>query len=562
MPTVTKRPWALILLIAWTLLNLLQAAFTELFHDEAYYWVYAQNLSVGYFDHPPAIALMIRLGYELLGGELGLRLLVVAASTISVYCMYLLAGKEKPLLFFAIAFSIPLVHVGGFLAAPDIPLLLSVPLFFLAYRNYLKEESWRNILLLALVVALMMWSKYHALMVLFFVILSHPQLLLKRSFWIVVAIATLLYLPHLLFALENGFSSLVYHLGDRSKSAYRLSNTVEYISGEWAAIGPLTAFVVLPAALLRRAGDPFERSLKFVLIGILAFLFLMTFDGRVEANWAASAFVPLIILSYRFLKEKSNWQKWLYYLALPTAALLLILRIYLVWDFMPELKKFRSEFHGWDVWAESLSDVAGERPIVFPNSYQLPSKYMFYSGKTAYSLNSYYYRKNQYELLDIEEKIQGKEVLFVSKSPVYKQHAAFDSLDTGVTGKYYFTTILNFRSYQKLRLEIMQDELTFQAGDSAHLPIRIHTPYPVDFAANPDYPVHLVAHITQRGKLIRHVRGFRPDIRKLSFSESFDTVLPIGLPKEPGVYEIFLSLGYGWMDPGRQGGFVKVVVVE
>lgn len=560
MVKASNRPWALILLIGWTLLNLLQAAFTELFHDEAYYWVYAQNLAVGYFDHPPAIAVMIRAGYELLGGELGLRLFVVIASTISVYCMYVLAGKEKPLLFFAIAFSIPLVHVGGFLAAPDIPLMLSVPLFFIAYRNYLNEESWRNIILLGLVVALMMWSKYHALMVLFFVILSYPKLLIKRSFWLIVGIATLLYLPHLMFALENGFSSLVYHLGDRSKSAYRLSNTLEYFAGEWAAIGPFTAFIVVPAALLRKAEDQFERSLKFVLIGILGFLFLMTFDGRVEANWAASAFVPMIILSYRFLKEKAKGRKWLYYCLLPTIILLMTLRLFLVWNFLPDLKEVRPEFHDWDTWAERISEETGDRPVVFPNSYQLPSKYKFYAGKEALSLNSYYYRKNQYDFLDTEQKIQGKEVLYVTKTPVYKRHTAFDSLDTGSNGKHYIKAIPNFRSYQKIRIDINQEEMVFQKSDSVDLPISLHSPFPVDFSANPDYPVHLALFITQKGDIIRHVRKFHPNLQQLKFEGEYKTTLRVGIPHDAGEYEIFLCLAYGWIDPGRQGRFVGMRV--
>ena len=41
-------------------LNLLQAHFTELIFDEAYYWHYAQNMAWGYFDHPPMVALMIK----------------------------------------------------------------------------------------------------------------------------------------------------------------------------------------------------------------------------------------------------------------------------------------------------------------------------------------------------------------------------------------------------------------------------------------------------------------------------------------------------------------------
>ena len=59
---------------AWLVAGLLQSIFTELQDDEAYYWVFSRYLDWGYFDHPPMIALLIRLGTSLFGGELGVRL--------------------------------------------------------------------------------------------------------------------------------------------------------------------------------------------------------------------------------------------------------------------------------------------------------------------------------------------------------------------------------------------------------------------------------------------------------------------------------------------------------
>ena len=59
-------------LFIWWLINLLQAAFTELAHDEAYYFMFSQQLDWGYFDHPPMTALLIWLG-SFMGGEFGVR---------------------------------------------------------------------------------------------------------------------------------------------------------------------------------------------------------------------------------------------------------------------------------------------------------------------------------------------------------------------------------------------------------------------------------------------------------------------------------------------------------
>ena len=52
--------------LIWMFINFLQSFFTGLYPDETYYWVYSRNLQWGYFDHPPLVAVFIKLG-ELLG---------------------------------------------------------------------------------------------------------------------------------------------------------------------------------------------------------------------------------------------------------------------------------------------------------------------------------------------------------------------------------------------------------------------------------------------------------------------------------------------------------------
>src|SRR3954466_830296 len=64
-------------------INLLRFAFAptfELFPQEAYYFLYSQHLALSYFDHPPVLALVLRLFTDLLGkSELSLRLPPLAA---------------------------------------------------------------------------------------------------------------------------------------------------------------------------------------------------------------------------------------------------------------------------------------------------------------------------------------------------------------------------------------------------------------------------------------------------------------------------------------------------
>ena len=49
------------IIIAGTLIRCIIAANVELGNDEVYYWTYALHLQSSYFDHPPLVALFIRI---------------------------------------------------------------------------------------------------------------------------------------------------------------------------------------------------------------------------------------------------------------------------------------------------------------------------------------------------------------------------------------------------------------------------------------------------------------------------------------------------------------------
>src|SRR3569832_961325 len=68
-------------ILALMLLRLVAAAVTPLSFDEAYYWMWSKHLAGGYYDHPPMVAVVIRLGALIAGDtELGVRLVSVQQS--------------------------------------------------------------------------------------------------------------------------------------------------------------------------------------------------------------------------------------------------------------------------------------------------------------------------------------------------------------------------------------------------------------------------------------------------------------------------------------------------
>src|SRR5688572_28895169 len=76
-------------ILALIVLRLIAAAWTPLTFDEAYYWMWSKHLAGGYYDHPPMVAVVIRLGTLIAGDtELGVRLVSVLLTLPMSWAVY------------------------------------------------------------------------------------------------------------------------------------------------------------------------------------------------------------------------------------------------------------------------------------------------------------------------------------------------------------------------------------------------------------------------------------------------------------------------------------------
>jgi hypothetical protein len=398
----------------WLLLNLAQAGSTGLMDDEAYYWVYSRFPDWGYFDHPPVIALMIRAGYAFFPSELGVRLLVVLTGTGTLMAIDSLLSRRDDHLFYAIALGMAVLQIGGILAVPDMPLLFFVAMFFLSYRAFLRVPGIRQALLLGIVMALMLYSKYHGVLVICCTLLADITLLKRGKAWLAALVALLLFAPHLYWQYTHDFPSVRYHLFERNAGGYRFAYTWEFLAGQVLLAGPLLGWLLLWAAGRHKPADRLEKALQWTFFGVYGLFFLSTFRGRAEANWTIPAWVSLIVLSHQYLSARPAAARWVYRLWLPSFVLVLLLRVYLAVDIAPPAFLKKDEFHRTREWAEAVREKAAGRPVVFVNSYQRASQYWFYSGDTAFSLNNVYYRRNNYNFWPLEARLLGRDVLLCS----------------------------------------------------------------------------------------------------------------------------------------------------
>ncbi len=462
----------------WLGVNLLQAAFTELDPDEAYYWMYAQELAWGYFDHPPAIALLIWLGERLFSGELAVRLGVVLLQTASFWFLWDLAGRPRDgaggLLLIALLAAMPMLQVYGFIATPDGPLLFFTIFFFWVYRRYLQRDSWLNAALLAGAMAALLYSKYHGLLVIGFTALSNVNLWRRPSFYVAGVGGVLLFLPHLYWQHLNDFPSFRYHLVGRD-DPYELKHTATYLVNQLLIFNPLLA-PLWWLALRRsfRKEDPESRAWYFNLFGFWLFFFLMTFKGHAEPQWTAVLSVPLVLLTYRYARKDGKTARWVRRIGAASVLLFLLGRLTLV---VPQLAfRFNKEFHR-QAWTQELADRAAGRPLVFQDSYRDASKYAFYTGEPAYTFTDKDYRRNQFDIWNLERRLHNQKVLIAGHKGKGWPCAGCERVDLSGNKSYQLKWAESLQIVQKVEMRVDSFPATLNKEEPALLSGRLINPY-------------------------------------------------------------------------------------
>ena len=296
-------------LIFWTVAGLIQNYFTEVSGEEAYYWLFSQFLDWSYLDHPPMVGVVTAPGYWLLPNNLGLRMGMLVTNILTLIVLRKTLEVNDDKLFVWMMLGLLPFHLGGLLVKTDVPLLFFTATFFYFYKQYLKEDNWKVVLLLALNIALVMMSKYHGVLVVLFTVASNFKLFTRKSFWAVVGLTVLFMLPHTYWQYTHDFASIKFHLYNRIDLGFSFGTILYYISIQPLVFGPLIGVVLFAAAYKHKTESAFHRALKFNIVGVLVFFLISAFRVEVHKHWTSVVIVPLILLGHEYLSNKENWRK-------------------------------------------------------------------------------------------------------------------------------------------------------------------------------------------------------------------------------------------------------------
>ena len=427
-----------------SILNIIQGSYTELLPDEAYYWVYSQDMNWGFFDHPPFVAVWVTISNFLFTDELGVRFFSAISFSLMLYLVWFTIdhpSKNKySWLFLLLFLSTALLNVYGFITTPDTPLLFFFALFLWSYKLYLNKKSTLVYFVLSIAITGMMYSKYQGVLVIFFIFLSNWKLVKDYKIWLVCFGALILYMPHIYWQYINDFPSIRYHLYERASVAtYKFEYTLMHIVNAIAILG--FTFIIIYKAFFKgiKSNDIFHRGLNSIVLGFFFFFLISSFRGHVQAQWIAPIMLPLILITFNYLIEHKKNLKLFSYLALTNIVIILFVRICIANEGIIPVKL---DFHGNKQWTLEVKRLTENSEKLFVNSFQNASIYWFYTKEKSHYQKNYLGRKNQYgfilgndvfssdsiayitriskEYSEIKMKSSGKDSIFISFLKDYK----------------------------------------------------------------------------------------------------------------------------------------------
>ena len=305
---ISSQEYAGLIILTSLIIRIIFMCSNDLLVEEAYYWNYANHLDFSYLDHPPMVALLIKLATSILGdNEFAVRISALCCWTLTAFFSYKLTEivyPEKGIYAVMFLSVLPFFFVQSLIMSPDLPLMAcwSAARYCL-YRSLVLNEShlWY---FAGIWLGLGMLSKY-TIILLGFVTLVYLCTVPTARFWfkkkepyICALIVITLFTPVIYWNATHEWSSFLF------QSTRRLSNPFSFSLHQF--IGLLIIFL-MPLGVWSFAELCYKNSSLntlisphskhffqlFTLIPIL-FFGLFSINHPVKLNWVGPSLLAII----------------------------------------------------------------------------------------------------------------------------------------------------------------------------------------------------------------------------------------------------------------------------
>lgn len=295
--------------------------------DEAQYWAWSRSLEWGYFSKPPLIAWIIAATTAVFGdAEWAARLASPFLHGATAWLLFLLGRRlYSPLVGVAAGISwllIPSVWLASMLVSTDTALFPLWALALLAFHSLMTKPTWAAAIVLGCALGLGALAKYAMLYFLLCAALAAlwlPQAraaILSRYGLAAGALGLAILAPNLIWNAQNDFATLSHTVANANVIGNEDLVNVDEAGGffvDQIGMGGLltvtfAGMLVLWARNRWRPASEDRFLLAFILPPLLVIL-AQSFISRAHANWAASAYPALVLLTVAFLAapQRRRW---------------------------------------------------------------------------------------------------------------------------------------------------------------------------------------------------------------------------------------------------------------
>ncbi len=431
------------LLYGLAFLFILRLAFTlqmGLMPQDAYYYLYSENLALSYFDHPPMIAYFLGITSFLFGkSEFVIKLTDLFASLLTIFVFYQLSSQflptKKAFRSLILLFSTLLMSILSLISTPDVPLLLFWTISLLLLNKAIFEEKNLYWIGAGISMGLAMDSKYTAValplgMLLFLIINNHQRRKLLSIWpWLTITFCIATFLPVILWNIQNDFASFRFQSSSRMNSIDGFQAHFKYLLGvighQSAIVLPLIFFTLLYLLLkylrkyqirISQISQENQFLLCFFLPIFLGFLGISLIYW-VKINWMMPAYITGIIWLSKYIN--SRFVKW----HLGTSVIVHILFSIEVLYYLVPVKSDDTWF-GWKEFSDEVLKINTQYPDAFifsADDYKTTAILNFYLNKKVYGRNIIGQAALQYNIIDNNlDHLKKKDALFIDSEPRLK----------------------------------------------------------------------------------------------------------------------------------------------
>jgi len=267
----------------------------EYFIDEFYYIACANNPAFGYVDHPPLAPLFLMVFKFIFGTSIyAIRFIPALVSSVSVFLIGIITkniggSKIAQSISSFCALVCPVFVAFGSFYSMNVfePLLCLIVLHF--FVKMIKEDNPKYWIQVGIVFGLLILNKHTAGLFIVFIIIAilfteYRKYLFTKYFAYCVSISFLIFLPNIIWQIQNGFPSLEFYINNVTNKNVPMP-FLEYIIFQFLAYNPFVLLISFSGAIYLLVNKNFRQFKVLAIAFILIFLFFfITKTGRVDRS--------------------------------------------------------------------------------------------------------------------------------------------------------------------------------------------------------------------------------------------------------------------------------------